>query len=253
MDTRCKIPTLQPPWHVSQDTLARRRRATANNALNQSTRPWSQGHMIGDMKYKGEKIGTCTVVHAKALVPTNRANLPPMRPATTDSFSRSKFSQGALSSRHLSRLGPEASRDVLRSRLRLTESNQVRRMALDKIHGVSGPPMKGVFGFGGGRSLYPASFRDEELIKIAGEIDHPYVNTTSSAEQSCPHDLLSGTGYEQSRAERAGIMQSEYDRQYVSRSYAEAFSAKADGIRSEQMRFVHAPGLGKAFSAGKNK
>ena len=132
------------------------------------------------MKYKGEKLGTCSVVHAKAIVPTNRTDLS-MRPATALSGSRSKRDTRPGLAAH----------DAVQSRL-LTEASLVRRAALDKIYGRAGPPMTGVLNFGNGRSLYPASFRDEELIKIMGEIDHPYVQTTNRAEQSCPHDILSG-------------------------------------------------------------
>ena len=108
------------------------------------------------------------------------------------------------------------------------------------IDGDIGPKMDGVLTYPYTRSqrLYLGDFR----ALVATSIDHPFMTTTGFNSASVPHDLLSGSNYDDDRmqviAGRNGKWHSEYKLSYPRKSYVEAKNALASGVRGEQVRFL---------------
>lgn len=105
------------------------------------------------------------------------------------------------------------------------------------IDGDSGPPMSGVttYPYSRAQQLYLEDFR----ALVAGSIDHPFMSTTGFNVGSVPHDLLSGSNFDDDRM--GGIHKkwnSEYSRSYPFKSYHAAKNAAPSGVRSEQVQFL---------------
>ena len=107
----------------------------------------------------------------------------------------------------------------------------------ETIDGDRGPKMVGVITYPYTRSQqeYLADFRS----LIASSIDHPYMATTAFNVASVPHDVLSGSNYDDDRM--GGIHKkwtSEYKRSFPIKSYVASKNAAPSGVRSEQVQFL---------------
>ena len=97
------------------------------------------------------------------------------------------------------------------------------------ITGAHGPaPMVGVL-------TYPYSpaerlYYDDFSALVARTIDHPYMITTQSSAGSTPHDLLAASAYTY-----RSKWQTEHMNAFQPKSYVEAKTTLAAGIRSEQL------------------
>ena len=105
------------------------------------------------------------------------------------------------------------------------------------IDGDIGPKMGGVLTYPYTRSqrLYLGDFR----ALVATSIDHPFMTTTGFNSASVPHDLLSGSNYDDDRM--GGIQKkwcSEYRREFLKKSIIESRKAGSSGVRSELVQFL---------------
>lgn len=105
------------------------------------------------------------------------------------------------------------------------------------IDGDAGPCMKGVttYPYSQSQRLYLEDFR----ALIATTIDHPFQATTAFNEASVPHDILSGSNYDDDRM--GGIQKkwrSEYGRAFEQKSIVASKRAPSCGVRSEQFQFL---------------
>lgn len=105
------------------------------------------------------------------------------------------------------------------------------------IDGDIGPKMDGVLTYPYTRSqqLYLEDFR----ALVASSIDHPFMTTTGFNSASVPHDLLSGSNYDDDRM--GGIHKkwcSEYRREFLKKSIIESRQAGSSGVRSELVQFL---------------
>jgi len=104
------------------------------------------------------------------------------------------------------------------------------------IDGETGPPMTGVTTYPYARFQTP--YLDDFRAVIANTVTHPFMATTSNNAASSPHDLLSGTAFDEGKLGREQKWKTEYKRSYVEKSYVASVSARPNGLRSEEMMFV---------------
>ena len=100
------------------------------------------------------------------------------------------------------------------------------------IYGHSGPPMIGVIAYSLSRSekMYQQEF--EQMV--AAKIDHPYTMTNGFGIGSAPHNLITGSNYEERRIGDYELC-SQYAKDFTPKSYSEASNMKSSGVRSEQV------------------
>lgn len=107
----------------------------------------------------------------------------------------------------------------------------------ETIDGDRGPAMVGVTSYPYTRAqrYYLEDFR----ALVASSIDHPFMATTAFNKSSVPHELLSGSNYDDDRMGGIGKKwSSEYKRSFPIKSYVEAKNASSSGVRSEQFQFL---------------
>lgn len=112
-----------------------------------------------------------------------------------------------------------------------------KSLAQKNIDGEYGPEMIGVttYPFSRSQRQYLTDFR----VLVAGSVTHPYMSTTGFNVGSVPHNLLAGSNFDDDRM--GGIQKkwnSEYRRQFLKKSYNEAKSTLATGVRSECVQFL---------------
>ena len=104
------------------------------------------------------------------------------------------------------------------------------------IDGDSGPPMTGVttYPFSRAQRHYLEDFRS----MVATSITHPSTVTTKGSQGSVPHNLVSGSNFDEDTVSSGNKFKSEYKRSYLPKSAVEAYRLRANGLRSEEMMFV---------------
>lgn len=104
------------------------------------------------------------------------------------------------------------------------------------IDGETGPPMTGVTTYPYARFQTP--YINDFRAVIANTVTHPFMATTAFNAASSPHDLLSGTAFDEGKLGREVKWKTEYKRAFIEKSYVQAVRAHANGLRSEEMMFV---------------
>ena len=105
------------------------------------------------------------------------------------------------------------------------------------IYGESGPAMDGVIHY-----PYTTSqrlYRDDFETMVMASLTHPYSKTTVSGASSLPHNILSGSNFDDGRL--GGIQKnwvSEAERAWVPRSLTAMKQVGATGVRSECVQFL---------------
>jgi len=112
-------------------------------------------------------------------------------------------------------------------------SFSTKSTAQKNIDGELGPKMVGV-------TTYPYSHPQRQYIQdfralAAKTITHPYIATAGNNTGSSPHDLLSGTNFDDDRFSAQKKWRSEAARSYIRKSHVESKAAYGCGIRSEQV------------------
>jgi len=104
------------------------------------------------------------------------------------------------------------------------------------IYGELGPAMDGVIHY-----PYSASqrlYRDDFESMVMASITHPYCRTAKANTSSLPHDILSGSNFDDGRISNLSSWRSECFRQYVPKNSNAARGTLATGVRSELTRFI---------------
>uniref|UniRef100_A0A6T7Y7R2 Uncharacterized protein n=1 Tax=Prymnesium polylepis TaxID=72548 RepID=A0A6T7Y7R2_9EUKA len=104
------------------------------------------------------------------------------------------------------------------------------------IDGETGPPMTGVTTYPYARFQTP--YLNDFRAVIANTVTHPFMATTAFNAASSPHDLLSGTAFDEGKLGREQKWKTEYSRAFIEKSYVQAVRAHSNGLRSEEMMFV---------------
>jgi hypothetical protein len=121
-------------------------------------------------------------------------------------------------------------------RRKLFESDRGRSRLQRTIDGEFGPPMTGVlhYPFSQAQRLYLEDFRSV----VAGTITHPFVTTTRPGAGSLPHNILSGSNYDDDKVNKNANWVSEQQREYVSKDLTAAAKINAVGVRAECIQFL---------------
>ncbi len=104
------------------------------------------------------------------------------------------------------------------------------------IDGEFGPVMTGVVHYPSSQSqrLYMSDFRSI----CAGTITHPFVTTTLAGAGSLPHNILSGSNYDDDKVNKNANWVSEQQREFTRPSLTASAKVTPVGVRAECMQFL---------------
>ena len=72
----------------------------------------------------------------------------------------------------------------------------------------------------------------------AGQVTHPYVNTTTAGAGSIPFNILSGSNFDDDKVNGAKNWHSESFREFVPMSLTASAKVQGTGVRSECVQFL---------------
>lgn len=165
-----------------------------------------------------------------------------VRPKSASSSGRPKSALPRLGTPSLSELRRVPTPQQLDAFIEANDKPRARpRSAYDTvakrhIYGELGPAMDGVINYP--YSAMQRLYRDDFESTVMASITHPYCKTAKANASSLPHDILSGSNFDDGRISNLASWKSEAGRQYVPKDFRVGKSTIATGVRSECVRFI---------------
>ena len=131
---------------------------------------------------------------------------------------------------------PQAIEAFIAERAPKPTFNFARKSAMQRsIDGELGPKMTGVihYPYSTSQRIYLSDFR----AMVAGSVTHPYATTALHGSGSIPHNILSGSNFDDDRVCGNPLWHSEQERAYPRKSLIYSKTLLATGVRSECTQF----------------